>query len=120
DNSSSTLYPAITNQAILNGTTNVYIGNLLLQKTPQNFWYDLDGNNLSDNVWTNGWDSENRMSSTENTTDVPTAVRAKETWSFDASAVQYSDFRRTAVSNEILVSQLRTDSGGLGFPRPDR
>jgi hypothetical protein len=53
NNSSSTLYPSITNQAILSGSTNIVIGNILLPQTPQKFWYDNDGNTLSDNVWTN-------------------------------------------------------------------
>jgi len=83
DNSSATLFPAITNQAILGGVTNTTIGNLLLPMAPQSFWYDEDGNMLGDNVWTNSWDAENRLARTEATAAVPTAARAKEGWRFD-------------------------------------
>jgi len=84
DNSSAILYPAFTNRAVLSGTTNVTTGNLLLPKTPQSFWYDFDGNTLSDGVWTNSWDAENRMATTENSYAVPSPAKGKESWIFDA------------------------------------
>lgn len=83
DNTSAILYTGYTNRAVLSADTNIVTGNLLIPKTPQSFWYDLDGNLLSDGVWTNIWDAENRMSATENTTGVPSIGRAKETWAFD-------------------------------------
>lgn len=84
DNTSAILYPGYTNRAVLSGETNTTTGNLLIPKTPQNLWYDSDGNTLSDGVWTNTWNGENRMSATENTSGVPSSRRAKETWTFDA------------------------------------
>jgi RHS repeat-associated protein len=83
DNASALIWQPVTNQAIYNGQTNITTGNLLLPKTPQIFWYDNDGNTLSDFVWTNVWDGENRMLATENTTVVPSTGRAKEAWTFD-------------------------------------
>lgn len=83
DNTSAILYPGYTNRAVLSGETNTTTGNLLIPKTPQTFWYDSDGNTLSDGVWTNTWDAENRMSATENTSGVPSGGRAKEAWTFD-------------------------------------
>jgi RHS repeat-associated protein len=83
DNSSAPVWQSVTNQASYTTETNTTIGNLLLPKTPQTFWYDEDGNMLSDFVCTNSWDGENRMAATENTTAVSTAGRAKETWTFD-------------------------------------
>lgn len=85
DNSSAPVWQSITNQASYPPVaTDIMTGNLLLPKTPQTFWYDSDGNTLSDFVWTNRWDGENRMAVTENTIAVPTAGRAKEAWTFDA------------------------------------
>jgi RHS repeat-associated protein len=84
NNASAPVWQGVTNQAIYNGQTNTTTGNLLLPKTPQTFWYDNDGNTLSDFVSTNSWDGENRMSAMENTTAVPTAGRFKETWIFDS------------------------------------
>jgi RHS repeat-associated protein len=84
DNTSAIVYPGYTNRAILAGETNTLAGNLLIPKTPQAFWYDSDGNALSDGVWTNTWDAENRMSVTENITAVPSIGRGRESWSFDS------------------------------------
>jgi RHS repeat-associated protein len=83
DNTSGILYPGFTNRAVLSGETNSFTGSLLIAKTPQSFWYDADGNTMSDGVWTNSWDGENRTLTTENTTAVPSDGRAKETWVFD-------------------------------------
>src|ERR1043166_3235329 len=84
-NSSATLFPSITNQAVFSGVTNTTVGNLLIPKTPQSFWYDFDGNMIGDGVWTNSWDAENRLTAIEATSLVPTAARAKEVWSFDGA-----------------------------------
>ena len=53
NNTNSVAYLGITNQAVLAGTTNVVTGNLLLPMAGQQYWYDADGNMLSDGVWTN-------------------------------------------------------------------
>jgi len=37
---------------------------------------------LSDGVWINTWDAENRILATETTVAVPAAARAKETWTY--------------------------------------
>jgi RHS repeat-associated protein len=85
DNTGAILYPGYTNRAVLSGETNTTTGNLLISKTPESFWYDADGNMLSDGVWTNTWDAENRMAVIENTTGVPSTGRTKETWTFDGA-----------------------------------
>jgi RHS repeat-associated protein len=84
NNASAVVWQPVTNRAIYGGQTNTEIGNFLLPKTPQTFWYDSDGNTLSDVVWTNTWNGENRLAAAENTTAVPTASRAKEAWTFDS------------------------------------
>ena len=58
-------------------------GNLLVPQTPQNFVYDADGNLVSDGLWTNVWNAENRLvSSIESLTTVPAGGRMKEEWSY--------------------------------------
>jgi len=85
DNSGGPLWFGVTNVAVLtNGsgpdivTTNE--GNLLVAKATETFLHDLDGNLTSDSLWTNTWNGENRLIATESRTDVPSAGRAKETW----------------------------------------
>jgi len=84
NNTNGVVNLGITNQAVLAGTTNIATGNLLLPMAGQRYWYDADGNMLSDGVWTNTWDAENRLITTETTTAVPEAARAKEIWSYYA------------------------------------
>ena len=81
-NQLAAIYQGVTTTAYLAGTTNTTTGSLLLPMSPQRFFYDADGNLLSDGVWTNTWDAENRLVSTETTTAVPQGARAKETWSY--------------------------------------
>ena len=85
DTSAGPAWPAITNVASLSGASQTNIGNLLVRKSAEYCWHDLDGNLLSDGAWTNTWNGENRMTATENTAAVPTGVRARETWAFDGS-----------------------------------
>jgi RHS repeat-associated protein len=85
NNASAAVWQSVTNQAVLGGVTNTEIGNLLVAKTPQSFWFDSDGNQTSDGVWTNSWDGENRGTAIESTTSVPAAGRGKEMWTLDTS-----------------------------------
>jgi RHS repeat-associated protein len=85
DNSGGPLWFGVTNVAVLtNGsgpdivTTNE--GNVLVAKATETFLHDLDGNLTSDSLWTNTWNGENRLVATESRADVPSAGRAKETW----------------------------------------
>jgi RHS repeat-associated protein len=83
-NSGAVAWQPVTNQAALAGQTNTQVGNLLTARRVQQFWHDADGNLLSDGVWTNTWDAENRLISTESAAGVPTGAKAKETWSYYA------------------------------------
>ena len=78
NNSAAAIYEPVT---IASGGTNIN-GNLLLPKTPQTFVYDADGNLVSDGLWTNTWNAENRLIEVESQTSVPSAVRMKEEWSY--------------------------------------
>jgi hypothetical protein len=67
----------ITNVGVLNNGTNADIvtnitGNLLLAKATESSSYDLDGNLLSDSIWTNVWNAENRLVAVASASGVPT------------------------------------------------
>ena len=62
------------------GKTNT--GSLYLPQTPENFIYDLDGNLVSDGLWTNTWNAENRLIASESSAGVPPEARMKEEWSY--------------------------------------
>ena len=104
NNTNSVVYLGITNQAVLAGTTNNATGNLLLPMAGQRYWYDADGNMLSDGVWTNTWDAENRLVSTETTAAVPEVARAKEIWSYYADG-RWSERAVYAWTNGNWVAQ---------------
>lgn len=63
------------------GGTNV-TGNLLVAKSPQAFLYDNDGNLVSNGLWTNTWDAENRLIESESLPAVPVGGKMKEEWTY--------------------------------------
>jgi RHS repeat-associated protein len=72
---------------VLNNGTNADIvatntGNVLLPQTPQTFLYDADGNLVSDGLWTNVWNAENRLVYVESLPTVPASARVHEDWSY--------------------------------------
>src|SRR6266498_5598908 len=58
DNSAAPVWQSVTNSAT--GATTV-TGNVWVPKTPENYGYDLDGNQTSDGRWNYTWDAENRL-----------------------------------------------------------
>jgi RHS repeat-associated protein len=84
----SPLWFGVTNVAVLNNGTNADIvssvtGNVFVAKSPEAFTYDADGNLTSDSLWTNTWNGENRLMSTESTAGVPTAGKRKVDYAYD-------------------------------------
>ena len=79
NNTLAPIYQPVTNQATLAGATGTSTGTILLPGTPQPFWHDPDGNLLSDGVWTNRWDAENRLVEMQTTAAaVPAGVPAQK------------------------------------------
>ncbi len=78
-NNSSNIWTNIVVAAT--GQTSV-TGNVLVVQSPEAFTYDADGNLTSDGAWTNTWNAENRLIATECRTNVPTAARMKEEWTY--------------------------------------
>jgi RHS repeat-associated protein len=65
-NSTSPLWLALTNLAVLNNGTNADIiatnlGNVFVKQTPEVFNYDADGSLTNDGRWAYTWDAENRL-----------------------------------------------------------
>jgi len=79
DNSSAPVWTSITVAAT--GQASVS-GQALVPKAQEPFWHDADGNLLSDSLWTNLWNAENRLVLTESAAGVPTGARLRETWSY--------------------------------------
>ena len=61
NNGSGAVYASVTNKATLSGATNLTNGFFFLPQTPENVFYDPDGNLHVDGRWTLNWDLENRL-----------------------------------------------------------
>jgi RHS repeat-associated protein len=55
----------------------------ILPQTPEAFTWDADGNLLTDSLWTNQWDANNRMISTESRAAVPDAFKKRLSFQYD-------------------------------------
>jgi hypothetical protein len=55
-------------------------GSMLVAKAAESFWHDLDGNLLSDSLWTNRWNAENRLVQVESGTGLTASKRMREVW----------------------------------------
>jgi RHS repeat-associated protein len=99
-NSSTPVWQSITVSAA--GQTNI-VGNVLVPRANESFCHDSDGNLLSDSLWTNTWNSENRLVEVESAVTVPGQARMREEWTHlpDGRWIQR------------IVS---TNSGGVYYP----
>src|ERR1051326_5738468 len=61
NNGSAAVYASVTNKATLSGATNLTNGYIFLVQTPENLFYDPDGNLHTDGRGTLNWDLENRL-----------------------------------------------------------
>jgi RHS repeat-associated protein len=84
NNSSSSLYPDIVTTATL-GLVRTYTNRVFVPATPQQFFYDADGNLLSDGHFTNQWDNENRLVQSLSLASTPAASRRKLNYEYDFS-----------------------------------
>ncbi|MCO5053102.1 MAG: RHS repeat-associated core domain-containing protein [Verrucomicrobiae bacterium] len=87
-NTANPVWLTITNLAVLNNGSNPdivtnTIGKTYVAKTPEAFYYDLDGNLTNDGHWTYTWDAENRLTKVESLSGAPTASKRKVVWEFD-------------------------------------
>ncbi len=85
NNSTGAVWLTLTNVAVLNDGSNPDVvtnttGNVLLAKTPQAYTYDFDGNLMSDGVWTNTWNGENRRTVIQSRSDASSLSKSKVEW----------------------------------------
>jgi RHS repeat-associated protein len=88
NNSSNSLWLALTNLAVLNDGTNgdilaTNVGYVSLPQTPETFGYDPDGNMTNSARWTITWDAENRALDFESLASAPWATKKKVDCSYD-------------------------------------
>jgi RHS repeat-associated protein len=85
-NAGSAVWQAVTNLAVLGGSTNTnatVTGSLFLPQNPETFIYDSDGNLLQDGRFTNTWDAENRLIGVTNIANIATAGKYALSFSYD-------------------------------------
>ncbi|NQU39968.1 MAG: RHS repeat-associated core domain-containing protein [Lentisphaerae bacterium] len=60
-----------------NSLVRLEVKNALMPQTPESPVYDTDGNLVSDGLWTNTWDGENRLVASETLAAVPDALKVR-------------------------------------------
>lgn len=88
-NTANPVWLAITNLAVLNNGSNPdlvtnTIGKTFVAKTPEAFYYDLDGNLTNDGRWVYTWDAENRLVQQQSLSSAPTASKLKLEFAYDS------------------------------------
>ncbi|MBI3774443.1 MAG: RHS repeat-associated core domain-containing protein, partial [Gammaproteobacteria bacterium] len=85
-------------------------GNVFVPKTPENFTYDADGNEIADGHWSIGWDGENRVTWIGGATTLPAGSAQGMNCAYDWRSRRISKtvsnytagaWSRTAVSNFV-------------------
>jgi RHS repeat-associated protein len=82
-NSSAPVNQSVTGIATLSGSSLTNTGSILVPQTSNAPTYDLDGNLTGDGLWTYAWDAENRLTSIQSTTSVPSAARKRLEFTYD-------------------------------------
>jgi RHS repeat-associated protein len=89
DNSTNALWLIVTNVAVIPNDPNPdivtnTIGSTFVPKTPEAFYFDADGNQLSDGRWTNTWNAENRLIQMVSLTNAPSGSKLRLRFSYDS------------------------------------
>jgi RHS repeat-associated protein len=81
-NSSGAVYPAIVTTATL-GTSVSATNHVFVPQSTESFFYDADGNLLSDGRWTNTWNCENRLTQMESLSSAPVDSKRRLQFEYD-------------------------------------
>jgi RHS repeat-associated protein len=111
DNSHDPAFPRLA-VAGKSGTnlTDVEIGHRYVPMNPEVFIHDADGNLASDGRWTNRWDCESRLLSTESLASVPEAARKRLEFAYDFQGRRFSKrvyHWDAAMSSYVLATEIR-------------
>lgn len=77
---------------------------VIVPKTPEPFAYDLDGNLISDGLWTYEWDGENRLIAMESGEGIPDAIRKRLEFAYDHQSRRTRKIVYSAYSNSVYTS----------------
>jgi len=86
-NTNTPVWLGVTNIGVLQDSGNpdiiaTNIGHVRVAKAAEAFAYDWDGNLVSDSLWTNTWNGENRRTMVWSSAQLPAAGRAREQWTY--------------------------------------
>ena len=103
-NTTSPLWLALTNLAVLNNGTNADIigtnqGNVFVKQTPEFFNFDADGNLTNDGRWAYIWDSENRLVKMTANTSVGPQYQLNFTYDAQSRRIQ-----KVVATNGVAIS----------------
>jgi len=103
-NTTSPLWLALTNLAVLNNGTNADIigtnqGNVFVKQTPEVFNYDADGNLTNDGRWAYTWDGENRLVKMTANTSVGPQYQLNFTYDAQSRRIQ-----KIVATNGVAIS----------------
>ncbi len=109
-NTANALWLGITNLAVLNNGSSADIvtntvGKMFVTKTPEVFYYDLDGNLTNDGRWTYTWDAENRLTKVESLASAPAASKRKVVWEFDGKGRRVRQTTSDKSSGSYVVTE---------------
>ncbi len=82
-NGSGPVWQSVTVAGTAGSLSVTNAGHILVHPAAESFWYDLDGNLLSDGCWTNTWDGENRLIAIQSVSAVPTNTWKKLNFAYD-------------------------------------
>lgn len=103
--------PSVTDLLLTNTTeAQEYQAQLRHRPRSATLTHDVDGNLLSDGLWTYEWDAENRLAAIQSAAAVPVQWRIRKTYSYDDQSrrIQQQEHRLNASSNGYqLQSELK-------------
>src|SRR5262249_24547936 len=99
-------------------------GNVFVPKTPEQFFYDLDGNLTNDGRWTYYWDAENRLIAMKANSPVGPQISLKFEYDSKSRRIRkqvFSDTSCTTCTNDLqfaydgwnLMAQVSTNHSAL-------
>jgi hypothetical protein len=83
NNSSAPAYQSVTTTAINGGSSNNVTGNVLLPAANETYGPDLDGNTISDGLWSYSWNAENKLVTVQSVSGVPSAAKRLLSFEYD-------------------------------------
>ena len=84
-NGSGAVWQSVTVSATNGGSSSNITGNAFLPQTPESYGYDPDGNLASDGRWTYTLDGENRLTSMQSLSSLPSGAKRQLDFTYDST-----------------------------------